>query len=90
MARLGIIHRDIKPENILLNSKAEGVFDIRLADFGFSIILENGIEDTSGTSESKFVCGTPGYIPPEAIMGKGYSRKSDVFAAGSILYSILT
>ena len=38
MSRRGIIHRDLKPENILLNSKAEGVYDIRIADFGFSTL----------------------------------------------------
>lgn len=32
-----IIHRDLKPENILLNSKRKGVYDVRLADFGFAI-----------------------------------------------------
>ena len=30
------MHRDLKPENILLNSKEKGVYDIRIADFGFS------------------------------------------------------
>lgn len=36
MGRKGIIHRDLKPENVLLNSKAEGVYDVRIADFGFA------------------------------------------------------
>jgi serine/threonine protein kinase len=36
MSRKGIIHRDLKPENILLNSKREGIYDIRIADFGFA------------------------------------------------------
>lgn len=90
MTRKGVIHRDIKPENILLNSKEPGVFDIRLADFGFATVLEAGQHDTISSNEAKFVCGTPGYIPPEAIQGKGYSRKSDIFSAGSIFFSILT
>jgi calcium-dependent protein kinase len=42
MTRKGIIHRDIKPENILLTSKQPGVFDIRLADFGFATVVEPG------------------------------------------------
>lgn len=37
MSRKGIIHRDLKPENILLNSKEKSNFDIRIADFGFSV-----------------------------------------------------
>lgn len=36
------------------------------------------------------VCGTPGYIAPEAIAGKGCNLKSDVFSVGSILFNILT
>lgn len=36
------------------------------------------------------VCGTPGFIAPETLRGKGYSLKSDVFSAGSIFYNILT
>jgi serine/threonine protein kinase len=33
-----MVHRDLKPENVLLNSKIEGVYDIRVADFGFAMI----------------------------------------------------
>ena len=36
MSRKGIIHRDLKPDNLLLSSKSEGVYDIRIADFGFA------------------------------------------------------
>jgi len=39
MARKRIVHRDLKPENILLHSKQNGVFDVRLADFGFATRL---------------------------------------------------
>ncbi len=85
MSRKGIVHRDLKPENILLNSSSPGVFDIRIADFGFAEFLNN-VESKTW----KMICGTPGYIAPEAIVGKGYSVKSDVFSAGSILYSILS
>lgn len=85
MTRKGIVHRDLKPENILLNSKAPGVFDIRIADFGFAEFLSS--EDATFI---KMVCGTPGYIAPEAIIGKGYNFKSDIFSAGSILYSIFS
>lgn len=36
------------------------------------------------------MCGTAGYIPPEALDGNGYSLKSDLFSLGSVLFSILT
>jgi serine/threonine protein kinase len=41
MSRKCIIHRDLKPENILLNSKEDGVYDIRIADFGFATNLQS-------------------------------------------------
>jgi serine/threonine protein kinase len=40
MGRKGVIHRDLKPENVLLNSKQQGNFDIRIGDFGFAITFD--------------------------------------------------
>jgi serine/threonine protein kinase len=51
MNRKGIIHRDLKPENILLSSKENGVFDVRIADFGFATFVDctqyNNIEGSN-------------------------------------------
>ena len=85
MARMGIVHRDLKPENILLNSKNPGVYDIRIADFGFAHDLENDDQ-----MNKLLVCGTPGYVAPEAICGQGLSLKTDIFSVGGILFNILT
>jgi serine/threonine protein kinase len=41
MARKGIVHRDLKPDNVLLYSKEQGTFDIRVADFGYAIELKD-------------------------------------------------
>lgn len=40
--------------------------------------------------DKEMICGTPGFMAPETVEGKGYSSKSDVFSVGSILYSLLT
>jgi serine/threonine protein kinase len=88
MGRKNIIHRDLKPENILLHSKSPGVYDIRLADFGFACFADK-IEKALDPDD-EIICGTPGYIAPEALEGKGYTTKSDIFSVGSILYNILT
>jgi serine/threonine protein kinase len=88
MTRKGIIHRDLKPENILFNSKSEGVFDIRLADFGYATASLSA--EASSSSDDDVVCGTPGYIAPEALDGDGFTFKSDIFSVGSILFSMLT
>jgi eukaryotic-like serine/threonine-protein kinase len=88
MARKGIIHRDLKPENILLSSKVKGVYDVRIADFGFAVQLA-----PAGAPQDPLLsitCGTAGYIPPEALSGKPFNLKSDIFSLGSLLFSILT
>jgi serine/threonine protein kinase len=88
MGRQGIIHRDLKPENILLNSKIEGIFDLRIADFGFTVHLESPDEENQLLLNS--ICGTPGYIAPEVLNENPFNLKADVFSVGSILYSIFT
>jgi serine/threonine protein kinase len=87
MGRKGIIHRDLKPENILLTSKDKGNYEIKIADFGYAMSATD--ERSCTIAEHSMVCGTAGYIAPEALAGKGYSSKSDVFSAGSILFSML-
>lgn len=83
-----MIHRDLKPENILLNSIIDGVFDVRIADFGFATTIVEARELFEKRPD--LICGTPGYMAPESLNGLGYSLKSDIFSAGSIIYSILT
>jgi serine/threonine protein kinase len=105
MSRLNIVHRDLKPDNILLNSKDDKTFDIRFADFGFAIKLKSnnspnppnsvaGPKDSSNkllmAHDDKVLCGTPGYICPEAINGDGFNIRSDLFCAGAIMFAILT
>jgi serine/threonine protein kinase len=78
-----IIHRDLKLDNILLNSKQNGNFEIRIADFGLAKkLLPNEI--------SYHKCGTPTYIAPELLRGQGASLESDIFSLGSIMFNLLT
>lgn len=89
MANAGVIHRDLKPENILMNSKEDGNFDIRIADFGLAV-SEREEQDPDEKSHKNLVFGTPGFLSPESLSGKGYSQKTDIFSLGSLLFSILT
>lgn len=88
MSRKNIVHRDLKPENILLHSKSPGVYDVRIADFGFATFVDKIVK--AANPDDEIICGTPGYIAPEALEGEGYTLKSDIFSIGSILYNILT
>eukprot|EP00033_Pygsuia_biforma_P000104 GCRY01000131.1.p1 GENE.GCRY01000131.1~~GCRY01000131.1.p1 ORF type:complete len:328 (+),score=74.58 GCRY01000131.1:199-1182(+) len=73
-----IAHRDLKPENILMSGTKESPI-LKLADFGLSKIT--GAETLLRTQ-----CGTPGYVAPEVLLGKGYSLPVDMWSCGVIMY----
>lgn len=75
-----IIHRDIKPENLLLCSKPDGSFSLKLADFGWSN-MKNGKRET--------YCGTPDYLAPEMIKGGEHDEGVDIWAVGVLAYELL-
>ena len=76
---LQIIHRDLKLDNILMSS-SQNNFDIKVADFGIS---------SCSNKPRSSICGTPGFIAPEAFKGEVYTGKFDVFSAGVIFYTLL-
>jgi len=81
--RTGLIHRDVKPENILLSS--DGV--VKVADFG----LAKAVAGTGTTAVTGGVLlGTVAYLSPEQIERGNADARSDVYAAGIVLYEMLT
>jgi serine/threonine protein kinase len=78
--RQGVVHRDIKPANIFL--LADG--SVKVADFGIAHI------EASNLTQVGTVVGTPNYMSPEQIMGLPVDGRTDLFAAGVILYQFLT
>jgi len=77
---MGISHRDLKPENILYGSK-ENESIIKISDFGLARVVSNELMTTA--------CGTPGYVAPEVLSGKGYDNFCDFWSIGVILYVLL-
>lgn len=78
----GIIHRDIKPENILLGDDGQ----VKVADFG----LARPISQPTAALTQGVVMGTVGYLAPEQVTHGVADYRSDVYAAGVVLFEMLT
>lgn len=75
----GVLHRDLKPANIMLDGRGQAI----ITDFGLAAFADQaqGAEVRSGT---------PAYMSPEQLSGKGVSEKSDIYALGLVLYELFT
>jgi serine/threonine protein kinase/Tol biopolymer transport system component len=76
-----VVHRDIKPGNI----KVDPAGNVYLVDFGLVKVLRDSKETTTGARGL-----TPGYSPPEQYGGARTDARSDIYALGATLYSVLT
>ncbi|HKA98372.1 MAG TPA: PASTA domain-containing protein [Streptosporangiaceae bacterium] len=77
----GIAHRDVKPENVLL----AGSSTVKVADFGLARLLAAVRQTKSG-----MIIGTAAYLAPEQVAGATADARSDVYAAGVMLFELLT
>jgi calcium/calmodulin-dependent protein kinase I len=78
------VHRDVKPENILYETEARET--VKLADFDMCCRCEGSEEFVVGSS----IVGSPGYLAPEVLSLKRYSRQSDLFAVGVLMHFCVT
>ncbi len=76
-----IIHRDVKPENVLITPTGQ----VKVADFGLARAVSAATTATGGT-----LIGTVSYLAPEIVVNEGADARSDVYAAGAMLYEMLT
>jgi hypothetical protein len=79
----GVLHRDVKPENLLLTMNGQ----VKVADFGIAKVL--GDNDALATNAGE-ILGTPAYIAPEQAQGGLLGPQADVYAAGVMLYELLS
>ncbi|MFE5257294.1 protein kinase domain-containing protein [Streptomyces coelicoflavus] len=73
--RADVVHRDLKPSNVLLAPDGP-----RVIDFGISVAADDTKLTTTGA-----VVGSPGYLPPEQLVGREVGPPGDVFALGALL-----
>jgi serine/threonine protein kinase/beta-lactam-binding protein with PASTA domain len=81
--RAGLIHRDVKPENVLIADDGR----IKVADFGLAKAVST---DTQHTATAGVLIGTVSYLAPELVVNGSADARADVYAAGVLLYEMLT
>lgn len=80
--RHGIVHRDIKPANVIITTTGA----VKVMDFGIARALTG---TASTMTQTGMVMGTPQYLSPEQALGKPVDHRSDLYAAGCMLYELL-
>ncbi|NBV85302.1 MAG: hypothetical protein EBS01_03330 [Verrucomicrobia bacterium] len=80
------LHRDLKPENVMLGEFGE----VLVMDWGLAQSLESRPPETDSEGQSHVIEGTPQYMSPEQAKGKPLDARSDIYALGAMLHSILT
>jgi eukaryotic-like serine/threonine-protein kinase len=74
----GVLHRDLKPSNVMIDGRGRA----RITDFGLAVAADAAVEGE--------VSGTPAYMAPEQLAGRGASVRSDVYSLGLVLYELYT
>jgi serine/threonine-protein kinase len=80
--RHNIIHRDVKPANIMITRNGA----VKVMDFGIARALGEG----QNVTQTAAVIGTAQYLSPEQARGEQVDARSDVYAAGCVLFELLT
>jgi serine/threonine-protein kinase len=77
----GVAHRDVKPENVLLTASGT----VKVADFGLARSVAGAVQTKGG-----MIIGTAAYLAPEQVAGGTSDARTDVYAAGIMLFELLT
>lgn len=80
----GIVHRDVKPDNLFITRGRDGRSLAKLLDFGIIKLAQSNTIHTG----ARFI-GTFRYAPPEQILGREVTPRSDLYAVGLVLYEML-
>ena len=85
----GVVHRDLKPSNVFLATHGVKLLDFGLAKSSSSPFAQAHDETTAELTQHGVIVGTPRYMSPEQVRGQPVDMRSDVFAAGSVLFEML-
>ncbi|MFI6030974.1 Stk1 family PASTA domain-containing Ser/Thr kinase [Amycolatopsis magusensis] len=81
--RHGIVHRDVKPANVMITANGA----VKVMDFGIARAIHDG---QAAMTQTAAVIGTAQYLSPEQARGESVDARSDVYAAGCVLYELIT
>jgi tetratricopeptide (TPR) repeat protein len=84
----GVIHRDLKPSNLRITPNGQ----LKILDFGLALLLDRDQEKgVASTLTAAFqYAGTPAYMSPEQLQGATVDARTDLWAAGAVLYEMTT
>ena len=84
----GVIHRDLKPDNIMLVERDGHPDVVKILDFGIAKVTAP-LSGQEALTQAGVIFGTPEYLSPEQALGEPVDGRSDLYAAGIILYEML-
>jgi serine/threonine protein kinase len=83
----GVVHRDLKPSNLRITPDGR----LKILDFGIAKLLPTGEQQATETlTETEGVSGTLPYMAPEQLRGEQPDSRTDIYAAGAVLYEMAT
>lgn len=95
---LGVVHRDIKPGNVFVcNARGDSRRIVKILDFGAAKLVDRDDETPSAVAPRSMetaqgtIIGSPRYMAPEQIIAQDtVDRRVDIYAAGAVMFSLLT
>jgi eukaryotic-like serine/threonine-protein kinase len=84
---LNILHRDLKPDNLMLSTRADGTYLVKLVDFGIARAIDSKVTRVTRTG---FAVGTPEFMSPEQLAGDVLDARSDQYALALVAFIALT